>query len=847
MASRSSGAVLRQVRTLFEAGTAAGLSDGALLDRYLTADRPAADAAFAAVVERHGPMVHRVCLGVLGRSLTADADDAFQAVFVALARRAGSLRSRESLAPWLFGAARRIAQKARVAAARRRKHERIAADRLEAAVGADADRLEDWSALYEEIDRLPASFRAPIVLCALEGRSAAEAAASLGVAEGTIHSRLSRARDRLRRRLSRRGVTLGAAPFALTRRAAIGPPRSLIDATIRTVAALAAGRSATGTVPVAVMALVSFLSRRTVMNTRFLLGLFAIALGPVAAGLGDGSPGLDDPPSADADAPTQVPDERPMSGEALHVLIVEEDGTPAPDATVIVRNTMSPTLSGAYAVDTNGRLALPERSRDMVLLTERAGVVPVGGDESGPQGRPRALGYWTDFMREEQRGTEDDPIILTLRPLQPPITVRVVDEFFEPIEGADIFVLSLMDQGILGLGIRPLEGKADLGRDESRDLFGPMTTNADGTVSVAAPAGTWVSLTAEARHRARGTSVSVNADQTSPPPIVMPRGGGIAGLVIDAQTGEPVPGARVSAHLPDVPPSIPSNYWSVATTGPDGRYLIPGTVPGVYVVRLVGGPEADRLARDVVGVRVDPSRDAIADLELQPSRRLSGVVVSGDEGRPLSGVSLQFTDGEGSGINWGTRYAETDAGGHFSVSLLPGDVRVTTIASDFAIANGSAEVVIPEDRDPEPLRLVCEARRTVAATGEHDEQDRSFAVTFAANVVDGAAYLASRVYWGEGEGRRVIRGRIVDEAGTPVAGVQVWGIDDRDRDDAGRVRCFVVDGRSATTDRDGVFVLDRQPEGKVTLGLWRLPVVGIREEVVAAGVNDVEFVLPIRR
>src|SRR3954471_10456797 len=122
----------RYVRMLFDAGTAGGLTDGQLLERFTARGGEAAELAFAALVERHGPMVFRVCRSVLRDP--HEAHDAFQATFLVLVRRAGSLWVRESLGPWLHQVAYRVASCARSAEARRRRHERRAAERSGAGV-----------------------------------------------------------------------------------------------------------------------------------------------------------------------------------------------------------------------------------------------------------------------------------------------------------------------------------------------------------------------------------------------------------------------------------------------------------------------------------------------------------------------------------------------------------------------------------------------------------------------------------------------------------------------------------------------------------------------------------------
>jgi RNA polymerase sigma factor (sigma-70 family) len=231
----SNGEVHRSIRALFDVGRVAGLGDGALLDRFLHRGGETAELAFSALVERHGPMVLRVCRRILADP--QDAEDAFQAVFLVLARRAGSIRRRESIASWLHGAAVRVASAARGARRRRRFHERRAAGRAAVVIedrGGDAGG-ESGRLLHEEIGRMSEPFRSVVVLCGLQGRSYHEAARLLGCPVGTIKSRLATAREKLRLRLDRRG--LGPAGFlagTLAAEAATAAvPRGLAAAVVR--------------------------------------------------------------------------------------------------------------------------------------------------------------------------------------------------------------------------------------------------------------------------------------------------------------------------------------------------------------------------------------------------------------------------------------------------------------------------------------------------------------------------------------------------------------------------------------------------------------------------------------
>ncbi len=283
MARREHGAARRQVRRLYRAGAVGGLTDAQLLERYASRGGEEAEAAFAALVERHGPMVLRVCRAVLRDG--HEAGDAFQATFLVLVRKARSLWVRDSLGPWLHQVAFRVASCARSASARRRRHER-GASLCEASTRAHADWDDLGEALHAEIHRLPEPYRAAVVLCDLEGLTQDEAARRLGLPLGTVRSRLGRGRDRLRRRLALRGLapSAGLAWLALASdRACASVPSSLADATARLCQEFAEGGRIAARASGPAAGLARAMLRRMLMTRLKLAGVVLLTAGCLAS------------------------------------------------------------------------------------------------------------------------------------------------------------------------------------------------------------------------------------------------------------------------------------------------------------------------------------------------------------------------------------------------------------------------------------------------------------------------------------------------------------------------------------------------------------------------------------
>jgi RNA polymerase sigma factor (sigma-70 family) len=275
------------------------LTDGQLLEHFLSQRD---ETAFELLVRRHGPMVLGVCRRVVGH--VQDAEDAFQAVFMVLARKAASVWPRDLVGNWLYGVAHRTALDARARLSRRRHRERQVEHMPQPTVISDMEGLELHGILDEELSKLPDKYRAPIILCDLEGRSRKEAARQLHLLEGTLSSRLATARKALARRLARRGLgqSAGVVAAALAGKAASAAvSAAILHSTVKAAALVAAGQAVAGIVSAPVMALSQGVIKTMLLNKLRIVPvlMFGMLVGGWAVGL-VGLPGAKGEPALQA-------------------------------------------------------------------------------------------------------------------------------------------------------------------------------------------------------------------------------------------------------------------------------------------------------------------------------------------------------------------------------------------------------------------------------------------------------------------------------------------------------------------------------------------------------------------
>lgn len=312
MPTSSVKVVLGHLRQAALTGEDAETTDGKLLGEFISRRD---EVAFARLVRRHGPMVLGVCRRVLQHR--QDAEDAFQATFIVLARKAGSVQPREQLGNWLHGVAYRTALEARRLAAKRRARERQVEGMPHPTVEPEQPWQDLWPRLDEELSRLPDRHRLPIVLCDLEGRTRKEVARQLGLPEGTLSNRLAAARQVLANRLIRRGLTLSGGALAAVlahAEASGGVPASLVASTVNAAvgASVAVVSAQVAALTKGVLGSMFFTKLKIAMTVLVLVGLLGAGVGSafLSYRAGAAEPPKEQPAPLHKAAPTQPVDRK---------------------------------------------------------------------------------------------------------------------------------------------------------------------------------------------------------------------------------------------------------------------------------------------------------------------------------------------------------------------------------------------------------------------------------------------------------------------------------------------------------------------------------------------------------
>jgi RNA polymerase sigma factor (sigma-70 family) len=603
MAYVASPSLVRQLGSLFEGGCAAGLSDRQLLERFTARGEPADEAAFAAIVARHGPMVLDVCRQLLGDH--HHAEDAFQATFFVLARQARSIREPDRLGPWLYGVALRTARQARGRIDRRRRTEEEGSARQAAACPSTADRglieREQAEALHREIDRLPRAFRAPVVLCYFEGLTLDEAAHRLRWPVGTTRSRLARAREKLRRGLSRRGFAMSSAAVA-----AVLAPRStqasvsslLCDSTTRAAIAFAARHAAGGALSASAAALAQEVLQTMLIHKLKAAALSFLLLAVVATGAGWLARPLvmGDEPKVMTPAPARPATAAPVTKDntAARMTVVgralDPAGRPVPDARLaaladrprqlgdINDDRHRDDLMGTASADADGRFTLefPALSAGRVASLFLLVAAPGRGS--------KIVVLRTDAARQE--------VSIALAP-EEPVEGRLVDVQGQPAAGVVVRVAGLA---------HPSEPQPHDARGVTGLWPSPATTDAGGqfrmpglnkdikvTFEVEDPRYARETFSLRAEKPGAGELKPGSTVTLRPPQTVEVR-------VVHGDDGRPVAGARVDVQS-EVENQIPT--LKIARDRTDGRghasvVAWPGTSFRIHVHAPEGEPYVPR-------------------------------------------------------------------------------------------------------------------------------------------------------------------------------------------------------------------------------------------------------------
>ena len=680
MGGERKNTLLQHLRKVLDPQAARELSDGEAL-RLFAAQRD--ETAFAALMQRHGPLVLGVCRHVLHN--LHDAEDAFQATFLVLARNAASIRKERSIASWLHGVAYRTALKARRAAGRRRRHESQAPPAAPVSP-TDLGWRELQALLDEELSRLPEKYRQPFVLCCLESRSKKEAADELGWKEGTVSSRLAQARKLLQTRLARRGVTLSAVLAGLTvaREGAAASVPAALAATTLQASLTFAGSPATPSGRAADWAR-SQLRGLTLARAKLpaaLLLLVALAGGGAALLARTSDP--PDPSASDATRPEVVrQDPGPGDRAAAATMtvagqILGPDGRPAAGARVAVLTALYrrpgdrgvPTqepmrVLGSGTVDGEGRFRLAVPQTDvghhfrLTLLSSAPGCAPNAA-----------------FL-DRLASTHDVP--LRLQRAQS-LRGRLLGPDGRPARGVRVWVTRLKRPDNLGINLRLAKPTGPLPA-----WPGPAVTDGDGRFTLAG-VGPEMEVDLEVHDERYSTQRfplrTGKAERADTVTLRLAPARTIEGRITEADTGRSLAGAYVAAVREGFD-SSPLTSAVDGRTNADGRFRLrpfPGSQHSLRVSPPAGSPyllHTKRLRWPRGAARLEVS------LALKRGVLVRGRVTEEGSGRPVVGATVEdsprYDKPDGPGPDDTDRAlfrragdARTGADGSFALAVFPG-------------------------------------------------------------------------------------------------------------------------------------------------------------------------------
>jgi RNA polymerase sigma factor (sigma-70 family) len=708
MSSTQVGAVLRHIRQFASARKDCDEPDRQLLERF-AAHRD--EAAFAALLKRHGPMVLRVCRSVLHG--LQDAEDAFQAVFLVLAQKAGSIHRRESVSSWLYQVAYHLALRAKANAARRKVLEERAVTMPSVDPVLDLSLRELQSALFKELEGLPEQYRAPLVLCGLEEKSLDEAARLLGWTRWTVKGRLQRGRELLRARLRRRGLdlSLGLCVTALALSSASGRvSATLADATLRAALNVAAGQGVvTGGVSAEVAALVQGASKTMFSGKSKVATVLLLALAAGAAGLGaitlralaGGSANLELMETATLVAPQES--KQPVRGEkdtlTIRGQVLDPDAKPVAGAKLYLHDAKLgekdyPTRS---ITGDNGRFEFTFAKSE---LDQPASGYSAGGFATSDHPTSHVMAVAKGFgCAWATVGEVEAERALTLRLVKDvPISGRVLDGEGKPVAGAKVRVAGVdaytgedLSKMIEHFRLRGWPGGSEI-RWESRlpEQANVSTTAADGRFRLAGfgrersvwlivegPAIEYTSIMVMTRlgeavlgpkppQRVRQFKLyGATFDYLAAPSRLL------RGVVRDKATGKPVAGVTLWSNLTTHRPR----------TDKEGRYEMLGCPKSATYALYLEPPDGlhfriQARVNDTLGLE-----PLAADIALPSGIPVRGRVLDKSSGKPVPGVRISYyvvfpNSKVGRLDNYheyeGLSIATSGADGAFAITVLPG-------------------------------------------------------------------------------------------------------------------------------------------------------------------------------